>query len=358
MAAVGLHVAAATPSFGVTAFRLTDLDLRDPHVYMNLPVIGCRDVTDQLAFGFSINNNLQTLIQTDGDGDGALDLSYLVIFDPLDQAGPGGPIRFGEASCTAPMGSTVCGPDGALVTLTSVNSSAGTCLTPLPGTLYGPYIPDVTSSIAPCFASDPASLSMDIGIGVPVPLESARIGATYVGSPATNLVNGLIMGFLSEAVADQIILPPGGVGGDQPLSALFPGGTTNCSTHDDRDAGPGGTGWWMYFNFVATQVPYDDPTAVGDGMIAAPLTNAFPNPFRSSVRFDYELPSPGSVRISVFDVAGRHVADLAQGMLPAGPHSVTWDGRARDGGHAPAGVYMIRLSRGEGVLVRTVALLR
>src|SRR5688572_21494438 len=47
------------------AFRLTDLDLRDPHLYVEF--LGCRDVTDTQLVGFSVNNELQTAIQTDGD---------------------------------------------------------------------------------------------------------------------------------------------------------------------------------------------------------------------------------------------------------------------------------------------------
>jgi hypothetical protein len=67
-----------------TAFRLRDLDLRDPHVFVNF--IGCRDVTDNPLAGFSVNGELQTNIQTDGDVDGDLDLSIATVFRPLDQA--------------------------------------------------------------------------------------------------------------------------------------------------------------------------------------------------------------------------------------------------------------------------------
>ena len=78
----------------------------------------------------------------------------------------------------------------------------------------------------------------------------------------TDLTNGLLMGFITEANADVTLLPAGTplVGGD-PLSSILPGGTGNCSGIDAREIGPdgaGGTtlGWWLYLNFTAPQVPY------------------------------------------------------------------------------------------------------
>jgi len=40
------------------------------------------------------------------------------------------------------------------------------------------------------------------------------------------------------------------------------------------------------------------------------------------------------------------VASLHRGPMGAGSHSVTWDGRDRDGRMAPAGIYLYRLRAG------------
>ena len=69
----------ATPS----VHRLTDLDLRDPHLYVQF--IGCFDVTDNDfpgAPGSSVNAGLATAIASDDDGDGFLDSSSLLAFRP------------------------------------------------------------------------------------------------------------------------------------------------------------------------------------------------------------------------------------------------------------------------------------
>jgi cysteine-rich repeat protein len=246
-----------------TAFRFTDMDLRDPHTFVDF--IGCRDLTDTTFFGFSTNNELQTAIQTDDDGDGLLDLSPVVVFRPLDQAGTSTPMDFLFADCTAPMSSTTCSkPAGAMVTSsTATNMSSGTCLGVIPGTGSG-YSPAIATASAAggasCFASDAETITIDIS-GILITLQDARIAARYSGSPATGLVNGIVRGFISEADADATVLPDSlPIVGGQPLSSLLPGGSGNCASGDDRDVGPDGStvGWYFYLNFAATARPYSE----------------------------------------------------------------------------------------------------
>jgi len=82
LGALLLATTTASSAQSPAGFRFADLDLRDPHLFVD--AFGCRDITDTPLLGFSVNGTLQTRIQTDGDGDGSLDLSYLVEFLPLD----------------------------------------------------------------------------------------------------------------------------------------------------------------------------------------------------------------------------------------------------------------------------------
>lgn len=238
-----------------TIFRVSDMDLRDPHVYIDF--IGCRDLTDTPLAGYSVNGELQLGIQTDGDGDGYLDFSTLVEFLPLNQSQSTNLMDSGSAQCTAPMASTQCGPilfqqiagDAALF-------QASQCLTFHPGTAR-PYTPAITSTGAPCFVSPVGTLNLDLG-GIPLTLHDAEIAATFVGLPAQTLVNGLLRGFISEAEANATILPASfPLVGGQPLSALLPGGTNNCAAHSDLDINGGVSGWWFYLNFTAARVASD-----------------------------------------------------------------------------------------------------
>jgi hypothetical protein len=76
------------------------------------------------------------------------------------------------------------------------------------------------------------------------------------------------------------------------------------------------------------------------------LRMAFPNPFGQATNVVFSLRTAGHASVGVFDVAGRHVRTLANGVRPAGTHTLAWDGRTDDGTRAGAGVYLIRLQAG------------
>ncbi|MBK9032872.1 MAG: hypothetical protein IPL61_16640 [Myxococcales bacterium] len=244
-----------------TAFRMSDLDLRNPHTFVSF--IGCRDVTDTALAGFSVNGQIQTAIQTDGtDADTNLDLSIATVFRPLNQAaGAMTPLEIHFPSCTAPIGTTMCSrtPATAMaISTTATNMATGTCLAPLAGTQGTPYTPAITTPTGPCYSAGPVTVTITLA-GIPITLRDSRIAATYSGNPATTTVNGLLMGFISEADANATILPSTlPLVGGQPLSSLLPGGMGNCSSRDDRDMNGTVRGWWFYLNFTAPRATWID----------------------------------------------------------------------------------------------------
>ena len=347
-----------------TAFRLTDLDWRDPHLFATVPILGCTDLTNFNALDVvGINPALQNAIQTDIDGDGDLDLNLLVVFDPLNQAGSGGTLAFGEVTCTAPLATTTCEPYSPL-SLYAYDNTPVLCLGAIPGTTNAGYSPGLITSTVPCFVAALGDITLNALI--PVSLKDAYIAATYSGNPASGLVNGMIRGFMTEAIANTTILPAWmAVVGGMPLSALFRGGVGCCSqpppATGDRDVGPGGAaGWYVYFNFTAAVVPYTEPpTAVRPGPVSSLELHApMPNPFNPLTTIRYTLPRASFVAMDVHDAQGRRVTQLAQGDRDAGEHVVTWNGKDASGVPVSSGVYFVRLeSRGE-VRVRKVVLLK
>ncbi|MCH9649563.1 MAG: hypothetical protein K0U98_15090 [Deltaproteobacteria bacterium] len=246
-----------------TPFRFSDLDLRDPHLFIDLPVFGCFDFTDTalpLDFGPSFNQALSDAVTSDGDMDNLLDLSLLLLFRPLT------PMAFRErvdsvrGLCSAPIGSTSCDRDPASPReiLPYSGQTAGICLEPVAGTTGG-YTPTVAEPGAPCFVTEAEEFSIDLN-GLTIPLLAAQTAGTLSGSPVDQLTPGLLLGFLREADADALLLPADlPIVGGQPLSILLRGGTGNCSSGDDRDTFMDESGWWFYFNFTADLVPYTGP---------------------------------------------------------------------------------------------------
>lgn len=49
-----------------------------------------------------------------------------------------------------------------------------------------------------------------------------------------------------------------------------------------------------------------------------------PNPTRSGLSLQMRLPAPGRVQVALFDVSGKLLATLADGILPGGQHQMSW----------------------------------
>lgn len=68
------------------------------------------------------------------------------------------------------------------------------------------------------------------------------------------------------------------------------------------------------------------------------LQQNYPNPFNPCTTITYQLPVVGYASLIVYDVYGREVATLVEGIESAGLHTVTFDG-----GNLSSGVYFARL---------------
>ncbi|MEW6512268.1 MAG: T9SS type A sorting domain-containing protein [Bacteroidota bacterium] len=76
------------------------------------------------------------------------------------------------------------------------------------------------------------------------------------------------------------------------------------------------------------------------------LSQNYPNPFNPSTRITVALPHEEEVRLIVYDVLGREVTRLMDGVYAGGRYEVTWKGRDDLGFLSPSGVYIYRLQAG------------
>ncbi len=91
------------------------------------------------------------------------------------------------------------------------------------------------------------------------------------------------------------------------------------------------------------------------------LEQNYPNPFNPVTTIRFRLEKPARVTLQVFDVLGREVATLIDGVLASGVGSVEFSAhRASDfgGGDLPSGVYFYRLTSGDRAQTRRMLLLR
>lgn len=78
------------------------------------------------------------------------------------------------------------------------------------------------------------------------------------------------------------------------------------------------------------------------------LAQNYPNPFNPSTTIEFGLPSASRVELVVFDLLGRQVKTLVNGMMASGMHRLNWDGTDSDGYAVAAGVYLYRM-RASGI---------
>jgi hypothetical protein len=143
------------------------------------------------------------------------------------------------------------------------------------------------------------------------------------------------------------------------VSPLIPGHGTTILTHYYSYSDPGGAPGRFY---RVKEIDTNGAEWFSESIEAMPvasvrtvdrqgylLLQSYPNPFNPGTTIGYRLIATGNVRLVLYDVLGRVIETLEEGMQNPGEHSVRWDAAG-----VPAGVYFCRLEA-EG-LARTMRL--
>jgi len=88
------------------------------------------------------------------------------------------------------------------------------------------------------------------------------------------------------------------------------------------------------------------------------LRQNYPNPFNPKTTISFVLQKSTRVQLTVYDVRGRHVQTILDDAMPAGEHTVDWNGFTDAGDAAATGIYFYKLSTNEQVAQRRMILLR
>jgi flagellar hook assembly protein FlgD len=65
------------------------------------------------------------------------------------------------------------------------------------------------------------------------------------------------------------------------------------------------------------------------------------------------MPEDGMVKVAVYDISGRMVAELANGYMSAGSYPITWDAQ-----ELSSGVYMVKMTAGNYSTIQKVMLIK
>ena len=83
------------------------------------------------------------------------------------------------------------------------------------------------------------------------------------------------------------------------------------------------------------------------------LEQNYPNPFNPATTIGFDLPRRSHVTLTVFDMLGRKVADLVDGLIEQGSHVVLFDGS-----HLASGVYLYRLETEGSTQTKQLSLIK
>ncbi len=90
---------------------------------------------------------------------------------------------------------------------------------------------------------------------------------------------------------------------------------------------------------AATSIDNNEPVTIPrEFALSAP----YPNPFNPTTILTYHLPHAGMVELRVYDILGRHVADLVNDWHYAGTYRALFDAS-----YLPSGIYFARLTAGK-----------
>jgi len=88
------------------------------------------------------------------------------------------------------------------------------------------------------------------------------------------------------------------------------------------------------------------------------LHQNYPNPFNPVTTLRYDLPEPGLVNITIYDMLGREVKTLINQTEDAGYRSVIWNATNDYGKPVSAGIYLYQIQAGEYISTKKMVLLK
>ena len=135
---------------------------------------------------------------------------------------------------------------------------------------------------------------------------------------------------------------------------------------------------YLSFSDTASQqrytmnIPFEaalgDPTAVGDDNGDGlpdhfELAQNYPNPFNPTTEISYSVAAtpgtgPARTNLTIFNVLGQKVRTLVDRVQSAGTYTVEWNGTSDSGAKVSSGIYFYRITSGDFVDTKKMALLK
>ena len=83
-----------------------------------------------------------------------------------------------------------------------------------------------------------------------------------------------------------------------------------------------------------------------------------PNPFNPTTVIQLGLPKDTYVRLTVYNILGQEVMELANGDYPAGIHDFIWNGKDENGQSVSSGIYLYHVKTDQFAQTRKMILMK
>jgi arabinogalactan endo-1,4-beta-galactosidase len=139
-------------------------------------------------------------------------------------------------------------------------------------------------------------------------------------------------------------------------NSLFGGKESNISDRSFNFPTTDTTLAWRFFNDRIV------PTGISENENSLPTTAKlfanFPNPFNPETNIRFSIPRRTHILVDIYNTLGQRVRTLVDETRNSGTFSVRWDGTDGTGAHLASGIYLLRMSTGNEVLVQKMLLLK
>jgi hypothetical protein len=111
--------------------------------------------------------------------------------------------------------------------------------------------------------------------------------------------------------------------------------------------------WSDVWEFTTPDAQQSVSTEPGEQPFQTTLAQNYPNPFNPSTQIEFTLSAAQNVSLRVYDMAGRQVATLAEGVKQAGKHTATFTAD-----HLASGIYIYRFMSDSHQITRKMTLVK